>query len=153
MLRGITEGSIVGVGEAVHGRLERYRTVNDFVVRERLEIGSEGDVLDSLEAALWVFYTSWSFQEGARKVVDLGGRNTMGAIFGGLAGAFYGVEGVPRQWVQGTASLELVDEAVVGIIRIRNEGPPSHWMVVPEPTSEQIEWMQDMIRVGNFNIE
>jgi hypothetical protein len=54
--------------------------------------------------------------------------------------------------VQGTASLELVDEAVVGIIRIRHEGPPSHWMVVPSPTSEQMEWMQDMIRMGNFNI-
>ena len=45
-----------------------------------------------MEAALWAFYTTSSFKEGALAAVNLGDdADTVGAIYGQLAGAFYGV--------------------------------------------------------------
>ncbi len=53
----------------------------------------------ALEAALWAFHTSSSFKEGALLAVNLGDdADTTGAIFGQLAGAYYGVNKIPENW-------------------------------------------------------
>jgi ADP-ribosyl-[dinitrogen reductase] hydrolase len=52
-----------------------------------------------LEAALWAFYHSDSFREGCLRAVNLGDdAGTTGAIYGQLAGAFYGRSGIPGRW-------------------------------------------------------
>jgi len=62
-------------------------------------IRGTGYVVDSLEAALWAFYYSESFEEGALKAVNLGDdADTTGAVFGQIAGAFYGYESIPARW-------------------------------------------------------
>ena len=56
-------------------------------------------VVSSLEAALWAFHHSESFEQGCLMAVNLGDdADTTGAIYGQLAGAFYGVEGIPSLW-------------------------------------------------------
>lgn len=68
--------------------------------KSRSEIKSTGYVVHSLEAALWAFYNSQSFEEGAINAVNLGGdADTIGAIYGQLAGAFYGETGIPIRWI------------------------------------------------------
>jgi ADP-ribosyl-[dinitrogen reductase] hydrolase len=63
-------------------------------------IGS-GFVVRSLEAALWAFYRSDSFRDGALRAVNLGDdADTTGAIYGQLAGAFYGVNAIPGDWIE-----------------------------------------------------
>lgn len=63
------------------------------------EIRGKGYVVDSLEAALWAFYCSTNFRDGALLAVNLGDdADTTGAIYGQLAGAYYGVESIPRLW-------------------------------------------------------
>ena len=63
-------------------------------------IGS-GFVVRSLEAALWAFHRSDSFRKGALRAVNLGNdADTTGAIYGQLAGAFYGVNGIPQDWLE-----------------------------------------------------
>jgi ADP-ribosylglycohydrolase len=53
-------------------------------------------VVKSLEAALWAFYKTDSFREGALLAVNLGNdADITGAIYGQLAGSFYGMEGNP----------------------------------------------------------
>ena len=53
----------------------------------------------SLEAALWAFHSTDSFEEGVLKAVNLGGdADGTGAIFGQLAGAFYGEAAIPERW-------------------------------------------------------
>ncbi len=55
--------------------------------------------MESLEAALWAFSRSDSFREGALLAVNLGDdADTTGAIYGQLAGAFYGAEQIPPEW-------------------------------------------------------
>jgi ADP-ribosyl-[dinitrogen reductase] hydrolase len=62
-------------------------------------IKGTGYVVNALEAALWAFYRSESFREGGLLAVNLGDdADTTGAIYGQLAGAYYGVEQIPSEW-------------------------------------------------------
>ncbi|WP_223066195.1 ADP-ribosylglycohydrolase family protein [Paenibacillus caui] len=73
------------------------------------EIQGSGYVVKSLEAALWAFYHSQSFEEGVLLAVNLGDdADTTGAIFGQLAGAFYGLVGIPSRWVEPLAKCDLI---------------------------------------------
>lgn len=83
------------------------------------EIKSTGFVVDTLEAALWAFFTTDGFEEGALKVVNLGDNaDTIGAVYGGLAGRVYGVEGLPWEWLDGLVRRDLVDGIVEGVVNL-----------------------------------
>lgn len=70
-----------------------------FKIKNPPEIKGTGYVVQSLEAALWAFYTTDNFRDGLLKAVNLGDdADTTGAVFGQLAGAFYGVDGIPVEW-------------------------------------------------------
>jgi ADP-ribosyl-[dinitrogen reductase] hydrolase len=59
-----------------------------------------GYVLDTLEVATWAFLTTRDFRDGALRAVNMGGdSDTIGAVYGQLAGAFYGLSDIPEQWV------------------------------------------------------
>ena len=65
------------------------------------EIRSSGYVVDSLEAAVWSLITTKTFEEGLLKAVNLGDdTDTVGAIAGGLAGVYYGVEEIDAEWME-----------------------------------------------------
>ncbi|PYE49790.1 ADP-ribosylglycohydrolase family protein [Paenibacillus barcinonensis] len=67
--------------------------------KEPPEIQGSGYVVRSLEAALWAFYKSSSFEEGALLAVNLGDdADTTGAVYGQMAGAYYGQRGIPVHW-------------------------------------------------------
>jgi ADP-ribosyl-[dinitrogen reductase] hydrolase len=83
-----------------------------FLTAPREEIKSGGYVVDSCEAALWAFFRTSTFAEGACLAVNLGkDTDTVGAIYGILAGAFYGYEGIPEDWL---ATLQMAD-VVAGV--------------------------------------
>ncbi len=70
-----------------------------FKRREPPEIRGTGYVVDSLEAALWAFQKSRDFREGALMAANLGDdADTTAAIYGQIAGAYYGVEAIPAKW-------------------------------------------------------
>jgi ADP-ribosyl-[dinitrogen reductase] hydrolase len=70
-----------------------------FKTKEPPDIKGTGYVVESLEAALWAFDRSDSFREGALLAVNLGNdADTTGAIYGQLAGAFYGAEQIAAEW-------------------------------------------------------
>lgn len=71
------------------------------------EIISSGYVVDSLEASLWSFLTSNSFEEAVLKGINLGGdTDTVGAITGGIAGIYYGYNAIPTKWIDCLARKE-----------------------------------------------
>jgi len=54
---------------------------------------------DLLEAALWAFHRGASFREGCLLAVNLGDdADTTGAVYGQLAGAYYGEAMIPEEW-------------------------------------------------------
>jgi ADP-ribosyl-[dinitrogen reductase] hydrolase len=82
-----------------------------FKQKEPPAIIGSGFVVRSLEAALWAFHRSDSFREGGLRAVNLGNdADSTGAIYGQLAGAFYGVNGLPRDWLERLAMRELIGE-------------------------------------------
>jgi ADP-ribosyl-[dinitrogen reductase] hydrolase len=73
------------------------------------DIKGDGYVVKSLEAALWAFHNSNSFREGCLLAVNLGDdADTTGAIYGQLAGAFYGEDEIPEHWRKKLAGFELI---------------------------------------------
>lgn len=81
-----------------------------FKKRQPPEIRGTGYVVASLEAALWAFYHSTSFQEGCLLAVNLGDdADTTGAVYGQLAGAFYGEASIPQQWRARLAHASLIE--------------------------------------------
>jgi ADP-ribosyl-[dinitrogen reductase] hydrolase len=82
-----------------------------FKTKEPPEIKGSGYVVESLEAALWAFDRSESFRGGALLAVNLGNdADTTGAIYGQLAGAFYGAERIPAEWKTKLAMHNLIVE-------------------------------------------
>jgi len=78
-------------------RVDAYKLEN----MSRYEIKSSGYVIDTLEAALWCVLTTDSYKECVLKAVNLGDdTDTVAAIAGGLAGALYGLEGIPTEWLE-----------------------------------------------------
>jgi len=70
-----------------------------FKHRQPPQIQGSGYVVKSLGAALWAFYNSHSFREGCLLAVNLGmDADTTGAVYGQLAGAFYGEREIPESW-------------------------------------------------------
>ena len=64
------------------------------------QIRGSGYVVESLEAALWAFHRTDDFRDGLLQAVNLGNdADTTGAVYGQLAGAFYGVEAIPAEWM------------------------------------------------------
>ena len=63
------------------------------------EIKSTGYVVDTLEAALWCVLTTGNYRDCVLKAVNLGDdTDTVAAVAGGLAGAIYGYEAIPKEW-------------------------------------------------------
>ena len=74
-------------------------------------IKSTGYVVDSMEAAIWCLLTTDSYAECVLKAVNLGAdTDTVAAIAGGLAGALYGIEAIPQEWLNTLLCLESIEE-------------------------------------------
>ncbi|HPG63638.1 MAG TPA: ADP-ribosylglycohydrolase family protein [Casimicrobium sp.] len=70
-----------------------------FVRKPHNQIRGTGYCVESLEAALWCFFNTDSWADAVLKAVNLGDdADTTGAIVGQLAGAYYGVGAIPKQW-------------------------------------------------------
>jgi ADP-ribosyl-[dinitrogen reductase] hydrolase len=111
------------VTPALRDTLGRYKDLTSFLQTKEEDIKSSGYVVHTLEAALWAFFTTETFKEGALKVVNLGDdADTVGAVYGGLAGAWYGVEALPEEWMRGVQAKGMLDGVVEGVVGLVERG-------------------------------
>ena len=108
-LNGHDKAALVG-GE--DGEIEQLRDVTyessiarvaagSFREKSPTEIKGTGYVVESLEAALWAFESTENFDDGALAAVNLGDdADTTGAVYGQLAGAYYGIDAISSDWVE-----------------------------------------------------
>lgn len=90
---------------------KRTTARSEFKTRE--EVNNSGWAVSTLEAALWAFNTTASFEEGLIAAVNLGGdSDTIGAVFGQIAGAYYGFEAIPDRWVKAIKTWKKVDARI-----------------------------------------
>lgn len=92
----------------------RSKTVNN--------IRGAGYVVESLEAALWCFWTTETYQEAVLAATNLGDdADTTSAICGQVAGAYYGESSIPNHWLRQLTMrneiTELADQLYVAAVR------------------------------------
>ncbi|KAJ5110500.1 hypothetical protein N7532_001035 [Penicillium argentinense] len=96
---------------ALKNRMANYVTIKDWKAKTAGHITSSGWVVHTLEVALWGFFRYDSWEKGALAVVNRGGdSDTAGAVYGALAGVFYGVDSIPQRWVDGMQNAKLIYE-------------------------------------------
>lgn len=79
----------------------KIQAIADGTYRQKslAQIKGSGYVVDSLEAALWCFYTTDSYETAVLQAVNLGDdADTTAAVCGQIAGAFYGRAAIPTSW-------------------------------------------------------
>ncbi len=63
------------------------------------DISSDGYVVSTLEATLWVLLNTTSYNQAIIGAINLGSdTDTIGACVGGIAGIFYGIESINPDW-------------------------------------------------------
>lgn len=84
------------------------RVLNGNIHKQKEEnIESSGYVMHSLEASLWCFLRFGDYPSTVLAAVNLGhDTDTTGAITGGLAGLYYGIDLIPEDWIDSLARLE-----------------------------------------------
>tara|TARA_B100000029_G_scaffold257829_1_gene254561 strand:- start:1307 stop:2221 length:915 start_codon:yes stop_codon:yes gene_type:complete len=93
----------------LHWRIEEI-AMGSFREKEPPEIKGKGWVVQSLEAALWAFESGDDFEMSVLAAVNLGDdADTTGAVCGQLAGACWGIDGIPDKWLDGLARREFID--------------------------------------------
>ena len=85
-------------------------TSGNYQKKTRKQIESHGWVVATLEAALWCFYKTESFEDGLILAVNLAhDADTVGAVYGALAGAFYGFTNIPDRWLVDLKGKHILD--------------------------------------------
>ncbi|EJL93380.1 ADP-ribosylglycohydrolase [Pseudomonas sp. GM102] len=80
----------------------------DYLGKSKDDIRGSGYCVASLEAALWCFHHTDSFEAAILEAANLGDdADTTAAIVGQLAGAHYGVQAIPEGWL---AKLHMRDD-------------------------------------------
>jgi ADP-ribosyl-[dinitrogen reductase] hydrolase len=102
--------------EPLHAEIEEVAS-GSFRSREPPEIRGSGHVVRSLEAALWAFAKGSDFADAVLRAVNLGNdADTTGAVCGQLAGAFWGEEGIPAEWLDGLARRDMIEEILTRVL-------------------------------------
>jgi len=82
----------------------------DYRAKAETAIRGSGYVVKSLEAALWCFDQTGSYEQAVLRAANLGDdADTTAAVCGQVAGAFYGVGGIPERWLGTLAMREEIE--------------------------------------------
>jgi len=94
-------GQMAGMLHAlIHGQTDGLVPA-PIAARTEAEVSSSGYVVDTFEAALWAFAPQDGFADIVLRAVNLGDdADTVGAVAGKIAGARYGLSGVPGEWLE-----------------------------------------------------
>lgn len=113
LLRAYSGKPILGPMDPVDGWQPAIREVAlvDGVAGSAPPKPPSGYVVDTLACARWCVARSAGFREAVLLAANLGGdADTIAAVTGQLAGARWGAEGIPREWVERLALRERVLE-------------------------------------------
>jgi len=84
---------------------------NNIYEEPEITIQSSGYVLHTLEASIWCLLTTENYRDAVLKAVNLGeDTDTTAAVTGGLAALSYGIENIPKNWIEQIARKEDIDD-------------------------------------------
>ncbi len=87
-------------------------------------------VLDTLACALWALSESTTFEEGLLLAVNLGGdADTVGAVYGQIAGSIYGLAGLSRALLDELWASEPISAVAESMLKLARE-PDAGWLTL-----------------------
>ena len=99
--------------------LQGHRTIVQSTYETRDEVDNSGWAVSTLQAALWAFQTTETFEDGMIAAVNLGGdADSIGAVYGQIAGAFYGIDAIPPRWLNAIKDRENVNELIEAFLAV-----------------------------------
>ena len=128
-LRGVSKEKILARPslDGLPNGIERVAN-GSFKTAQPPEIKGAGYVVNSLQAALWAFRNSDNFADGVRLAVNLGDdADTTGAVYGQIAGAFYGETGIPEHWRDIVALRDTIITYATQLYELRCVSPEVGW--------------------------
>jgi ADP-ribosyl-[dinitrogen reductase] hydrolase len=102
-LSGASKRDLLSSGSDRAMRSEPIESVarGDYLAKQEPEISSSGHVVACLEAALWSFASTDSFEAAILRAANLGDdADTTAAVCGQIAGAHYGESDIPPRWLE-----------------------------------------------------
>lgn len=97
-------------GEPVRNAMGEYARLAD---ARRDDVRSGGYVLDTLRAALWCLANTWSYESCVLEAVNLGrDTDTTAAVAGALAGIAYGVDMIPKGWMDALRGKAVIERCL-----------------------------------------
>lgn len=100
-LKGLSKKDILAIDPSIFSSPKIAMTAKGgYQIKTIHQIKGSGYVAESLEAALWCFYSTDTFEKAIIAAVRLGDdTDTTAAVTGQIAGAFYGAGSIPRKWL------------------------------------------------------
>ncbi|MFN3307598.1 MAG: ADP-ribosylglycohydrolase family protein [Anaerolineales bacterium] len=95
--------------------------------KKQTDLTANGYVVNTLQAALWSFWQAENFRQAILLAANLGhDSDTTAAVCGQIAGAYYGVEKIPRSWLSHLARAEEIRHLADQLYELR-------WRPSPQP--------------------
>lgn len=86
------------------------------------ELRTSGYVVDTLQSALWAAIYCDEFEEGLVLLVNRGGdADTVGAVAGALLGTRFGIDAIPRRWLEPLENREQVGRLALKLYDLAQE--------------------------------
>ncbi len=99
--------------------MQGHRTVIQSTYETREEVDNSGWAVSTLQAALWAFQTTETFEDVMIAAVNLGGdADSIGAVYGQIAGAYYGIDAIPPRWLNAIKDREKVNELIESFLKV-----------------------------------
>jgi len=87
------------------------------------ELGNTVEAFNSVPISIYSFLANTSFENCLEYALSLGGdRDTISAMTGAIAGACYGIEEIPCEWISGLENREYIERLGEELWRVKVEG-------------------------------
>ena len=97
---------------------EYSRIIKDDINELSLEeIQSTNNVVDTLEAVIWIILNTETYNQAIVGAINLGGdTNTIGALVGAVAGVLYGVDNIPNKWMDSIKKKDFINNIILNLV-------------------------------------
>jgi poly(ADP-ribose) glycohydrolase ARH3 len=114
---------------------EKLRTIIGFLAERPgpeqviAALGNGESSLDSVPTAIYSFLAAPDFRNAVLSAVSLGGdADTIGSMTGAIAGACYGVEGIPSQWRETLENRGQIERLARDLWKVKTDGDQTELM-------------------------
>lgn len=107
------------ISMALSGSLKISKSIMNKTIDQ---IKGSGRASESLEAAWWCCLDTTNFRDAVLKAANLGDdADTTAAIVGQIAGALYGIEGIPKEWLDKLHQRDMIEDMAIKLFELNGK--------------------------------